>query len=121
LGGALVGLFLAAQVYSSPWRIGAGMRLVALWSNGLNQLGRRPGRALKIFVPLLAGLLFWEEGRRQFHLLLPLLTSALVLLPRDLREDGMLGDSGANALGAALGVYLLLFFPFYLQLVWLGA
>src|SRR5207244_7686795 len=68
----------------------SGALLVALAANALNQLDTRPGRAVKAYlaaaIPLRAPLL-----------------PAVILAPYDLREMAMLGDSGANGLGALLG------------------
>ena len=69
----------------------SGALLVALSANALNQLDTRPGRALKAYV--LAA----------FALDAPL-GLAVLLLPYDLREMTMLGDAGANGLGALLGL-----------------
>jgi hypothetical protein len=69
----------------------SGALLVGLAANALNQLDTRPGRALKAYA--LAAL----------PLRAPLLP-AVILAPYDLREMAMLGDSGANALGALLGL-----------------
>ena len=69
----------------------SGALLFGLAANALNQLDTRPGRALKAYV--LAAL----------PLRAPLGT-AVLLLPYDLREHGMLGDAGSNALGAMLGL-----------------
>ena len=69
----------------------SGALLVGLTANMLNQLDTRPGRALKAYlaasVPLQA-----PKG------------IAVLLLPYDLREMAMLGDSGSNTLGAVLGL-----------------
>jgi hypothetical protein len=69
----------------------SGALLVGLGANVVNQLDTRPGRALKAYlaaaVPLDAPLAL-----------------AVLLLPYDLREMAMLGDAGANALGALLGL-----------------
>jgi len=69
----------------------SGAVLVGLAANALNQLDTRPGRALKAYllaaVPLRAPV-----------------GMAVLLLPYDLREMGMLGDAGSNALGAMLGL-----------------
>jgi hypothetical protein len=69
----------------------SGALLVGLAANTLNQLDTRPGRALKAYiaaaVPLDAPV-----------------GIAVLLLPYDLREMAMLGDSGSNALGALLGL-----------------
>jgi hypothetical protein len=65
--------------------------LIGLAANMLNQLDTKPGRALKAYlaasIPLGA-----PKG------------IAVLLLPYDLREMAMLGDSGSNALGAVLGL-----------------
>ncbi len=69
----------------------SGALLVGLSANALNQLDTRPGRALKAYIaaaiPLRAPL-----------------GMAVLLAPYDLREMAMLGDGGANALGALLGL-----------------
>jgi Glycosyl transferase family 2 len=68
----------------------SGALAVGLGANALNQLDTRPGRALKAF------------------LLVPPPSAysavAVLLLPYDLRERAMLGDAGANALGAVVGL-----------------
>ncbi|MGN6301512.1 MAG: hypothetical protein ACTHN8_10530 [Angustibacter sp.] len=77
----------------------AGAAVVAGAANLLNLLDLRPGRALK------AVLLATPFARGAA---LPLAAaasgSALTALPDDLRERTMLGDTGANAAGAVLGV-----------------
>lgn len=79
--------------------------LVALTANLFNLLDRAPGRALKVaflfFVPLMvfapAGLAVGMSG----------LVGALVAVgPADLRERAMLGDAGANPIGAVVGLAL---------------
>jgi hypothetical protein len=69
----------------------SGALLVGLAANFLNQLDTRPGRALKAY--LLGALVVRAPVAR-----------AVLLLPYDLREKTMLGDAGANALGALLGL-----------------
>jgi hypothetical protein len=69
----------------------SGALLVGLAANLLNQLDTKPGRALKAYVLAAAPL-----GAP--------LAPAVVSLPYDLREMTMLGDAGANALGALLGL-----------------
>jgi hypothetical protein len=69
----------------------SGALLVGLAANFLNQLDTRPGRALKAY--LLGALVARAPVAR-----------AVLLLPYDLRERTMLGDAGANALGAMLGL-----------------
>ena len=83
LGIPLVGLFATRRL--------SGALLVGLAANFLNQLDTRPGRALKAYL-LVAPLAGAPLG------------TAVMLAPYDLREMAMLGDSGANALGAMLGL-----------------
>jgi hypothetical protein len=69
----------------------SGALLVGLAANFLNQLDTGPGRALKAYL-VAAPFAGAPAG------------AAVMLAPYDLREMAMLGDSGANALGALLGL-----------------
>jgi UDP-GlcNAc:undecaprenyl-phosphate GlcNAc-1-phosphate transferase len=119
LGGALTGL-LAASMATPPdrpaWAVVLGGLVVASAANTANLLDLRPGRCAKVFLPLwVLGCVIdpgggaWAAG---------LAGAALAALPFDLREEGMLGDAGANALGAVAGT-LLLAGPMWL--VWAAA
>lgn len=73
----------------------SGAILVGLSANVLNQVDTRPGRALKAF--MVGSLALGGRPRRGVAI-------AVLLAPYDLREMAMLGDGGANALGAMLGL-----------------
>lgn len=93
-----------AIVLSAPFR-GQGLiklGVLVLTVNLFNQLDLRPGRALKVFL-ILAVLL----ARGGHFLLSAGAGSALGLLPGDLRAKYMLGDTGANLLGALAGLALI--------------
>lgn len=79
-------------------RSAAGALTVGLAANALNQLDTKPGRALKAYL-LVAALLRGRIVGRYAPI-------AVLLLPYDLRERGMLGDAGSNALGAVVGLEL---------------
>jgi len=80
--------------------------VLMLATNLFNLVDLRPGRAVKAYVLVAAAcaLLAWDEALFQGMATL----SAVVLVAGvfDLREQGMLGDTGSNAIGAAAGVWL---------------
>ena len=111
LGGiGVTGLASAAMAEGSPVDVVINAGLVAGGANLLNLFDLRPGRAIKVAVA--SGALIAAggslSGRRAGVAAgltpLPPLAAALTLLPEDLAERAMLGDCGANALGAMLGV-----------------
>jgi UDP-N-acetylmuramyl pentapeptide phosphotransferase/UDP-N-acetylglucosamine-1-phosphate transferase len=91
------------------WVLVLAIPLVAGVTNLCNLLDVAPGRTLKfglltsvILLACRASVLAWST-----------VSAAAILLPLDVRERGMLGDGGANTLGFALGVLLLLELPLW--------
>lgn len=89
----------------------------ALLANAVNLLDLRPGRAVKGF--MLGAVLMSAFGGAAAVFMFPFMGAVAAYLPRELREEMMLGDCGANALGAVLGAsaILLLSWPVRLALV----
>jgi UDP-N-acetylmuramyl pentapeptide phosphotransferase/UDP-N-acetylglucosamine-1-phosphate transferase len=108
-GGAALALVLAAAAHGDtgvqPFADGA---LVALAANLGNLLDRAPGRttkfALAVYVPVAVVCGTGATGVATAIVL----GGALGLLPEDLRERLMLGDTGANVIGAVLGLAVVL-------------
>ena len=79
--------------------IGLDGALIAASANLVNLLDLRPGRALKASVLAASAL---TAGGLGAHVA-PALGASFAAAPTDLAEADMLGDGGANALGALLG------------------
>jgi len=105
IGGLVAGLAAGAILHPGrPALIAADALLIALSANLLNLLDLRPGRALKGFALLSLPALALSPA--SVPLLGPLLAAGAVSAPPDLAGRTMMGDVGANTLGAALGLAL---------------
>jgi UDP-N-acetylmuramyl pentapeptide phosphotransferase/UDP-N-acetylglucosamine-1-phosphate transferase len=103
-GGAGLAIVVAAAAHGDGvLRTVVDGALIALAANLGNLLDRAPGRtakwALVAAVPIAVVTGTGEVGSA----LAPVAGATIGLLPGDLRERYMLGDTGANAIGAALG------------------
>ncbi len=94
------------ELSNGRWLLAAAVLVLA--TNAFNLLDLRPGRATKAFVLLGAGLAIGSAGLRPLWALGLFAAPALVAGAYDLRERAMLGDTGANLLGALAGLWLVL-------------
>ena len=102
--GGVAGLATGALVASGLDILVVGL-LVALGANTFNLLDRAPGRAGKLW--LLAALPLFVWGSSGWGVGAAGMAGALIaVLPADLGARGMLGDAGANPLGAVWGLGL---------------
>jgi UDP-GlcNAc:undecaprenyl-phosphate GlcNAc-1-phosphate transferase len=105
-----LGLALLAASYldlsNARWLLAAGVLVLA--TNVFNLLDLRPGRSVKALVLLGAGLTIVSNEVRPLWTLGLFLAPALVAGGYDLRERAMLGDTGANLIGALAGLWLVL-------------
>lgn len=137
---ALVVALILAQI--APWGAGdhatwrriAGVAFaaaaIALTTNLVNLTDLRPGRALKVYSLLATGGVALVPGAmvasgvsgvtdiariavESLALLLALLGPVIAIWRYDLGERGMLGDAGANAMGAVAGALIVLGLPLW--------
>jgi hypothetical protein len=103
-GGVLALLVVAPFVGESPVRLMADAALVALCANLGNLLDRAPGRTIKASVGAFLVLLVAAGRPADLSSTAVVIGAALGLFLDDLHERLMLGDAGANVLGAVLGL-----------------
>lgn len=122
LGGGVVAALVTAQVHSLPssnWQLVIDVILVALAANLANLFDRAPGRVTKVAVPLCVALVVAAPstvgeaaaGRWPPVATVFVIGAAVGLSWPELRERTMLGDTGANVIGGALGLGVVMGLP----------
>lgn len=118
LGGGLLAVVLAgAADVGNGWRLVPDALLIALCANLGNLFDRAPGRTTKVSILAFVALVAATGAPRDLIGVAVVVGAAIGLLLFDLREELMLGDAGANALGAVLGLGLVLSSGFTARLV----
>jgi UDP-N-acetylmuramyl pentapeptide phosphotransferase/UDP-N-acetylglucosamine-1-phosphate transferase len=102
LGVGASGLTAGALLSEGPIDAALSGVVIAGAANVVNLLDLRPGRALKVVLAASAPLLASADSSATVAAAVG--GAAVAALPDDLGERTMLGDAGANALGALLGV-----------------
>ncbi len=107
-GAAIAVVIVASPGFKSGRTLIVDAALIALAANLGNLLDRAPGRTIKFglvaYVPIAI-----VVGTAPIGVAVaPVMGAALGLLPDDLRERLMLGDTGANVIGAVLGLAVVL-------------
>jgi UDP-GlcNAc:undecaprenyl-phosphate GlcNAc-1-phosphate transferase len=114
VGGVFLGVEVLRLVLDRPWSIafleGA---VIALCANAINLLDLRPGRACVAFLLPAAVLiaLHCRETPSEIPPLAFVFIPTLLVCERDARAKVMLGDTGSNLLGAAIGLAFVKAFP----------
>jgi UDP-GlcNAc:undecaprenyl-phosphate GlcNAc-1-phosphate transferase len=93
---------------STPAEYALAILVLALSAHVFNLLDLRPGRSIKAFLLLAAALALVSLDPGPLHTLGVFIGPILALLPPDLRARGMLGDTGASAIGAVAGLWIVM-------------
>ncbi|MBO8125903.1 MAG: hypothetical protein H0Z38_01560 [Firmicutes bacterium] len=108
LGGGLVAAYVALEVVPDWLGVVVGALTLALGANFLNLLDLRPGRGIKGYLVLtFLGLVGSGFAPETLVVAAAGIGASLAFLPGDLRGQIMLGDAGANLLGALAGFQFL--------------
>jgi len=108
-GGTLgLALLVASSLPGSDADFLLAAAVLVLATNAFNLLDLRPGRCVKAFVLLGIGLSISTQNSEALAGLGIFAAPVLVAGFFDLREKAMLGDTGANAIGALAGLWLVL-------------
>ena len=108
VGSLGLALFATSLLGLSNGRWLLATAVLVLATNAFNLLDLRPGRAVKAFVLLGLGVGLGSGEARPLWALGLFAAPALVAGFYDVRERAMLGDTGANLLGALAGLWLVL-------------
>lgn len=109
LGGGIIAFFLALCSGHGWVDVFINTLIIALFTNMLNLLDLRPGRAIKGYLFFLVLIMLMAAGRVNWLLIAPLLGVVLVYFPVDLKAQAMMGDAGSNVLGLSLGYFSAIF------------
>ena len=122
LGGGLMSLGVGAYVADDVGELLVAASVIALGANTANLFDRAPGRVTKVALVAFAVLLVVTPGAERLGLVgvAALVGAVAGLFVFDLSEQLMLGDAGANPLGAVLGLGVVLTTGTVTQLVVLG-
>jgi len=113
IGGAAIGVVVAGvRDPHSAGHLIVDAALIALAANLANQLDRRPGRVIKAGLVAFILLCVAATHASTLQSVAVVVGATAALFVDDLRERLMLGDVGANALGASLGAGVVLACPF---------
>lgn len=98
---SVISLFISDAVIQ--WILNA--LIISLFTNMLNLMDLRPGRAIKFFFLVWGISVIGGIKGNYSYLLFPLAGSLIAYMPVDFKGKGMMGDVGSNVLGISMGIY----------------
>ncbi|HHZ13011.1 MAG: hypothetical protein ACOX1R_07380 [Caldicoprobacterales bacterium] len=105
--GLIIGFIISKTYFTNILDIAFHTILFCLCVNFINLLDLRPGRAIKGFT-ILALLISLLSNFQSLWILLPIFSGLTIYIKDEMEERCMLGDTGSNLLGGALGFYTLI-------------
>lgn len=119
VGGGLVAVAVVATFAADLVHLAVGAVVVALAANTANLFDRAPGRVIKVGLVAAVAVTAAASASDRAGLVgvAAVVGAALGLFGFDLRERLMLGDTGSNALGAALGLGVVITSDLWVQTV----
>jgi UDP-N-acetylmuramyl pentapeptide phosphotransferase/UDP-N-acetylglucosamine-1-phosphate transferase len=108
VGSAGLAAYVMAIRGVSAWHFLLGAGVLVLSTNLFNLLDLRPGRSIKVFALLGVALTLGATDLHPLWALGVFVGPILVAGVYDLREEALLGDTGANMVGAVAGAWLVL-------------
>lgn len=118
LFGGFVGILISVSVAKDVKSVIIGTLVIALSTNFMNLLDLRPGRAIKVYIPITIVLICFAST---FNKAIPLLLlpNVLAYFYSDLKAKAMMGDAGSNVLGISIGIFFVINYSTNIQLIWL--
>lgn len=118
--GGLVALFIGSLFTFHILEIIVNALIIALFTNLINLLDLRPGRALKgfLFIAILFMIIGLSEEVRT--IIIPLIGLVIGYFPQDIKAKSMMGDVGSNALGIVLGIVTVISYTMTAKYIVLG-
>lgn len=94
--------------------------IIALFTNLINLLDLRPGRAIKGFLLISISFIFTGLISKARVMLMSFIAYAIAYLPQDIKAKSMMGDVGSNALGIVLGIAAVTSYSITVKYIMLG-
>lgn len=101
--GGIVSILISLILSNNIANFFINIVIISLFTNFLNLLDLRPGRALKSFLVFSIPSLFFISGIFEM-MLLSFIGVSVAYMPYDIKGRSMLGDIGSNCLGIILGI-----------------
>lgn len=122
---ALIGGFIALLIGSlfsfHIVEILVNALIIALFTNLINLLDLRPGRALKGFLSISILLIIVGLSREVRVILISIIGYAIGYFPQDIKAKSMMGDIGSNTLGVILGIVTVISYTMTAKFIVLAA